>query len=184
MLLSLVPHLKSICAGLGLVLGLTIGATAQASRPQPAAASMQKVSVKQIDFAGLRKALSPSSRPLLVNFWATWCDPCREEFPDLVKLDAEYRGKIDFITISLDDLAEINRDVPKFLGEMNATMPAYLLKTIDDDAAITYVSKEWSGALPLTVIYDSAGKQIYYRQGKVKLEIVRAELDKLLKPAN
>jgi hypothetical protein len=36
----------------------------------------------------------------------------------------------------------------------------------------------------LTVIYDSAGKQIYYRQGKVKLEIVRAELDKLLKPAN
>jgi thiol-disulfide isomerase/thioredoxin len=62
----------------------------------------------------LRKALTPSRKPLLVNFWATWCDPCREEFPDLVKLDAEYKGKIDFITISLDELSEIDRDVPSF----------------------------------------------------------------------
>ena len=140
--------------------------------------------VKQIDFAGLKKALTPSGKPLLVNFWATWCDPCREEFPDLVKLDTDYKGKIDFITISLDELSEINRDVPKFLAEMKAEMPAYLLKAQDDDAAIAFVSKEWSGALPLTILYDPAGKQNYYRQGKVKLETVRAEIDKLLTPAN
>ncbi len=142
------------------------------------------VSVKQIDIAGLRKALTPSDKPLLVNFWATWCDPCREEFPDLVKLDAEYKGKIDFITISLDELSEINRDVPKFLTQMKAQMPAYLLKAKDDDAAIAFVSKDWAGALPLTILYDPSGKQIYYRQGKVKLDTVRAELDKLLTPAN
>src|SRR5512141_138245 len=109
------------------------------------AVDVRSVAVTQIDIDGLRKALTPKNKPLLVNFWATWCDPCREEFPDLVKLDAEYKGKIDFITISLDELSEINRDVPNFLAEMKSPMPAYLLKALDDDAAIAFVSKEWSG---------------------------------------
>ena len=147
--------------------------------PKPAAAR-----VTQIDIAGLRPLLKPDGKPLLINFWATWCPPCREEFPDLVKLDAEYKGKIDFITISLDELSEIDRDVPRFLADMKAGMPAYLLKAQDDEAAIAFVSKEWSGALPLTILYDASGKQIYYRQGKVKIETVRAEIEKLLIPGN
>ena len=56
-----------------------------------------------------------------------------------------YRGKIDFITISLDDLADIDKDVPKFLSEMKAEMPAYLLKTTDEDAAMKAVTSEWAG---------------------------------------
>ena len=70
------------------------------------------------------------TRPLLVNFWATWCDPCREEFPDLVKIDHDYRPKgLDFIAISLDDLVDLKTEVPKFLREMKARMPVYLLSS-------------------------------------------------------
>ena len=181
-------YLKAGLAGIGLVLFFSIASAAQGNAAPVDTVSSpfprKNPTIKQIDFAGLRRALTPSRKPLLINFWATWCDPCREEFPDLVKLDAEYRGKIDFITISLDELSEINRDVPRFLAEMNAGMPAYLLKTKDDDAAIAFVSKDWSGALPLTILYDPMGKQIYYRQGKVKLALVRAEIDKMIKPAN
>ena len=179
---SLSRNLKAAFGSVILAMCFSISGVAQGNAPVTPA--RKSISVKQIDFAGLRRALTPSKKPLLVNFWATWCDPCREEFPDLVKLDAEYKGRIDFITISLDELSEINRDVPKFLGDMNSQMPAYLLKAIDDDAAIAFVSKEWSGALPLTILYDPAGKQIYYRQGKVKIETVRAEIKKLLAPAN
>lgn len=93
-------------------------------------------SMTKIDLAGLKKAITPVGKPLLVNFWATWCDPCREEFPDLVKIDADYKGRIDVVTISIDELSEIEGEVPKFLGEMNATMPAFLLHTTDEDAAI------------------------------------------------
>ena len=156
-------------------------ATVPASTPAPAAAKLPIVT--QLDIAGLRKALTPSGKPLLVNFWATWCDPCREEFPDLVKLDAEYKGKIDFITISIDEVTEINRDVPKFLLDMKAEMPAYLLAAENDDVAIGVVSKDFSGAMPFTILYDAGGKQTYFRQGKVRLETVRAELDKLLSTA-
>lgn len=180
-------HAAAAFGGIILTLCFSISGAGQgngAAKSVATSEAKKRVSVKQIDIVGLRKALTPSNKPLLVNFWATWCDPCREEFPDLVKLDAEYKGKIDFITISLDELSEINRDVPKFLTEMKAEMPAYLLKAVDDDAAIAFVSKDWAGALPLTILYDPAAKQVYYRQGKVKLDTVRAELDKLLTPAN
>ncbi len=77
------------------------------------------------------------TRPLLVNYWATWCDPCRDEFPDLVKIDQQYRSKgLDFIAITLDDLADLKTEVPKFLRQMKATMPVYLLNVPDPEPAI------------------------------------------------
>ena len=174
------------CGALLLCLSIGIagqGKGAASNPPSVQTAAVKYPPVKQINIAGLRKALTPSGKPLLVNFWATWCDPCREEFPDLVKLDAEYKGKIDFITISLDEVSELNRDVPKFLSDMKAEMPAYLLKAEDDDVAIAIVSKNFTGALPFTILYDAGGKETYFRQGKIVPETVRGEIAKLLSAA-
>ena len=148
----------------------------------PKKAQIASPKVTQIDIEGLKKLLKPKGKPLLINFWATWCDPCREEFPDLVKLDADYRGKIDFITISLDDIDDINTLVPKFLREMKAGMPAYLLKTADESAAITMVSKDWAGNLPLTILFNATGETAYSRNGKIRYEAMTVEIDKLLEP--
>jgi len=142
--------------------------------PKPAAAR-----VTQIDIAGLRPLLKPDGKPLLINFWATWCPPCREEFPDLVKIDKEYRGKIDLITITLDEPDAINTLVPEFLASMNAEMPAYLLHTADEDAAMKLVTREYAGNLPLTILYTSTGSTAYLRKGKFRYETVTAEINKL-----
>ena len=157
---------KGLFAGLFFTLAITVTA--------------QTPPVVKIDNAALAGLLKPNGKPLVVNFWATWCDPCREEFPDLVKLDNLYKGKADLITISLDDLAEINGDVPKFLGEMKATMPTYLLHTPDQDAAISMVSKDWAGNLPLTMVYDSSGKVVYQRNGKFRYENLKENIDRAL----
>ena len=134
--------------------------------------------VTQIDDAKLKQLLKPSGKPLLVNFWATWCGPCREEFPDLVKIDNGYRGRIDFITISLDFAEEIDAAVPKFLTEMKAEMPTYLLVSADENAIISSISKDWSGGLPFTVLYDQNGEIAFRRQGKVDYETLREEIEK------
>lgn len=136
--------------------------------------------VTQIDIAGLKKVITPQGKPLLINFWATWCDPCREEFPELVAIDEAYKGKIDFITISLDYLSEIRGDVPRFLSQMKATMPAYLLYTPDENAAIALVADNWSGSLPMTVLINTDGTKAYTRMGKVRHATLTAEIDKLL----
>lgn len=136
--------------------------------------------VTKIDIEGLKPLLKPNGKPLLINFWATWCDPCREEFPDLVKIGDEFRGKLDFITISLDDLADIDRDVPRFLREMKAKMPAYLLRTPDESAAIQMVSKDWTGNLPMTILFAADGTISYFRNGKIRVEPLRENILKLL----
>lgn len=137
--------------------------------------------VTQIDVLGLQNLLKregENQKPLLVNFWATWCAPCIEEFPDLVKIDNDYKGKIDFITITLDDVDELNTGVPKFLQKMNAAMPTYLLKTDDEGSAISTVYKDWQGGLPFTIFFDGKGAIVYNRQGKIVVEVLRKELDK------
>jgi thiol-disulfide isomerase/thioredoxin len=162
----------------------SIQAFSQAKKPaskNPSQAAAQLPKVTQIDEIKLKELTKPNGKPLLVNFWATWCDPCREEFPDLVKIDVDYKGKIDLITISLDDLAEINRDVPKFLAEMRAEMPSYLLKTDKEEMAITEVSKEWQGGLPFTILFNEKGETTYFKQGKFKPEVLRLAIDQSLK---
>ena len=136
--------------------------------------------VTQADDAGIKQLLKPNGKPLLVNFWATWCVPCREEFPDLVKIDAEFNGKIDFITISLDFVEEINTGVPKFLSQMKAEMPTYLLTSADENTLISSIDKDWSGGLPFTILYNEKGEITYLRQGKVKHETLKSEIEKTL----
>ncbi|HEY6436248.1 MAG TPA: TlpA disulfide reductase family protein, partial [Ignavibacteriaceae bacterium] len=55
----------------------------------------------------------------LINVWATWCEPCREEFPDLVELSNTYRKEIRFIGISADDVDELDSKVIPFLKNQN-----------------------------------------------------------------
>jgi thiol-disulfide isomerase/thioredoxin len=137
--------------------------------------------VKQIDIDGLKALLKPDGKPRLINFWATWCDPCREEFPDLVKTDVAYKGKIDFLSVSLDDAEDIGTAVPKFLTQMKATMPAYLLKAADDDAAIAAIaniSSEFHGSLPFTILIKPNGDLAYSHAGKIHPAELNAEIAK------
>lgn len=151
--------------------------TSSSRSPSKGAAAARVTKIDDKQFAEL---LKPKGKPLMINFWATWCGPCREEFPDLVKLDAEFKGKIDFITVTLDFEEEISTGVPKFLSDMKASMPTYLLVTPDETAAIATVSKDWAGGLPFTVIYAPGGSLAFFHQGIVKPQAVRSELNKLL----
>lgn len=135
--------------------------------------------VTQIDDNGLKDLLKPSGRPRLINFWATWCGPCREEFPDLVKIAADHKDKIDVVTVSWDEPAEIDGEVPKFLAEMGSNSPAYLLKSRDQDAAINLVSPDWQGALPFTILLDANGEPAYSVQGRFKPKALADAIKKL-----
>lgn len=163
------------------VLLASLAAPAQKQKSRPAQA--QKLVVTEIDTEALRHLLSEQrERPLLVNFWATWCDPCRDEFPDLVKIDNEYRPhSLDFVTISLDDFSDINTEVPKFLGSMKATMPAYLLNVTDPEPAISSIDPKWSGSLPATFLYNTKGEVVYKHLGRVDPNELRAAIEKLVK---
>lgn len=141
--------------------------------------------VRQVDaaqLAALLKSVPNNKRPLLVNFWATWCVPCREEFPDLVKIDNEFRKRgLDFFTVSLDDREEVATTVPAFLGEMKAVqIPAYLLNAPEPADVINVIDKAWSGALPATFLFDRQGQVVFKHTGRINAAELSAAIKKAL----
>jgi thiol-disulfide isomerase/thioredoxin len=170
---------------LGLVLSLLLSASpANAQRKQTSKKPAAQISVAPIDADGLVAVLKRSAtknKPLLVNFWATWCDPCREEFPDLVKIDKQYRPQgLDFTAVSIDDFSEIKTTVPQFLREMRVTAPTYLLNVSDPEVAMSKVDPQWSGALPATFLYDAQGRLVYKRLGRITVPELTAAIEKLM----
>jgi len=164
----------AVCILLSSVSAFAQKRKSRTTKPMPA--------VVAVDAAGLQALLRrDNAKPLLVNYWATWCDPCRDEFPDLVKIDADYRPKgLDFIAVTLDDLADIKAGVPKFLRQMNARMPVYLLNLADPEPAINMVDPKWGGALPATFLYNAKGEVVYKSLGRIKVEELRAAIDKVM----
>ncbi|HEV7892753.1 MAG TPA: TlpA disulfide reductase family protein [Pyrinomonadaceae bacterium] len=155
----------------------TPDAAAQATSGRPRVTPFKEDGLKSLLRAGETR-----QRPLLVNFWATWCVPCREEFPDLVKLRALYAAEqIDFALVSLDDVSDIETAVPDFLSESGAAaLPAYLLHADDDSAAIYYVDPKWAGELPATFLYDRTGQLVFNHKGRIKPAELQAAIDKTL----
>ncbi len=179
--MSFVSRSTLIAIGLSSLL-FNSSAPAQ-SRTSHRQAVKPAVSTKAINAEEMQALLKrDGARPLLVNYWATWCDPCREEFPDLVEIDKQYRPKdLDFIAISLDDFADLKTAVPKFLREMRAKMPVYLLNVSDPEPAIKSVDPAWDGALPATFLYNQKGEVVYKHFGRVKTAELRAAIEKVMK---
>lgn len=173
------------CLSLTLIAcAVSFAASAQKRKSGAAKRPAKKLPVvSTINTQSLKGLLSEQrQRPLLVNFWATWCGPCREEFPDLVKIDAQYRPRsLDFVTVSLDDFSEITTGVPQFLSSMKATMPAYLLKENDPEPAINAVDPRWQGDLPATFLFNERGEVIFKHIGRVDTAELRAAIEKAVK---
>ncbi len=70
--------------------------------------------------------------------------------------------------------------MPKFLSEMKAEMPTYLLTSADENTLISSIAKDWSGGLPFTILYNEKGEITYLRQGKVNHETLKGEIEKTL----
>jgi thiol-disulfide isomerase/thioredoxin len=161
---------------------LSLAAPAQ-KRKYGSGKAKQPIVVSAINTDELKVLLTQQrERPLLVNFWATFCDPCRDEFPDLVKIDKEYRPHaLEFVTVSLDDMSDLKTEVPKFLDAMKATMPAYLLDTTDPEPAINLVDPRWRGDLPATYLYNEKGEVVYKHIGRVNPVELREAIEKVVK---
>jgi thiol-disulfide isomerase/thioredoxin len=128
----------------------------------------------------LRLTAARSGKPLLVNFWATWCAPCVEEMPHLVELSEEYRDRLDFLAVSADSLTLTADQVPEMMRKLKMTLPTRVLVTDDQDAAITAIHAEWQGDLPATFFYNAQGELVNRLQGGQSREELQAAIQAVL----
>ncbi len=116
--------------------------------------------------ADFERRIRSAGRPVLVNQWASWCGPCRYEFPFFQRLAQRYRGRVAFLGVDAKDNAS---DARRFLAEF----PTPYAHLQDPRAAVSRLfhgGRSW----PTTAYYRAGGKLVYTNQGAYRSE---ADLD-------
>jgi thiol-disulfide isomerase/thioredoxin len=132
------------------------------AKPATKAAKPPTADLPLIDLAGYNQVLAKyRGKPLVVTFWATWCEPCRDEFPMLVQLQKQYAPQgLAIFGVSLDDDADMNL-VRRFLARNQPGFPSYRQKPgIDVDSFYRGVNPAWTGSMPETIFYGRDGRII------------------------
>jgi len=144
--------------GLALLLVLATGGCERPVAPQ----APKKAAGPELILADAARVLEevrkPGASAVLVNVWATWCLPCREEFPDLMRVYKELQPKgLRLVLVSADFDDDREKQVKNFLLRHNVDFPSFL-KEQQDQEFIDGLSNQWSGALPGSLLFDGSGE--------------------------
>jgi thiol-disulfide isomerase/thioredoxin len=137
----------------------------------------EPVRLDTIDVAGVSELVKNHTDKIrLINIWATWCGPCKEEFPELVTIHRMYRDRgFELVSISTDDT--VNRaKALAFLQNKQSSSPNYIFSGEDKYKLMDAVDPKWQGALPYSLLVDPGGKVVYSKQGIIDPE----ELKKII----
>src|SRR6266705_2728678 len=134
-----------------------------------------------IDTQGYEKLVEQyRGEPLLVTFWATWCEPCRHEYPMLNELAKQYAPQgLKVVGVSLDDDGDLIL-MRRFLARYKPVFPNYRKKPGEEEPFRQLVLPGWTGSLPVTVFYAQDGRQIGHVLGEGKRETYEAAIRTLL----
>ncbi len=125
----------------------------------------------------LAEVRSARGSVVLVNVWATWCVPCREELPDLLRLRREFGGRGLRLVLVSADLSDQRAAAAAFLRSQGVDFPT-LAKAQGDQEFIEGLDRRWSGALPATLLFDRSGAEVAFWEGASSY----AQLAKRVKP--
>jgi thiol-disulfide isomerase/thioredoxin len=101
----------------------------------------------------------------VINFWATWCKPCVEELPYFEKLHDDFAGeKVKIILVSLDFAKDIDKKLVPFMEEHQLRSEVIALLDGQYHTWIDKVDPEWSGAIPVTVVYNAQERTFFGEQ--------------------
>jgi thiol-disulfide isomerase/thioredoxin len=100
----------------------------------------------------------------VVNFWATWCVPCRKELPEFQKLYENHKGNVAVLLVSLDFPKQISNVLVPYLENNNITAPVILLNDPNSNAWIDKVDPSWTGSLPATLVYNRQSRLFFEQE--------------------
>jgi thiol-disulfide isomerase/thioredoxin len=145
-------------------------------------ATTQRIEVSKLDAPALARLIQERhGKVLFLNVWATWCVPCVEEFPDLVKLHHAFAGRpVEIVGVSADFDDEVESKIIPFLKKQNVPFRVYVASFQRQEDFINGVHTSWSGALPASLIIDSKGERKWFQVGKGAFDQFKLEIEKTL----
>lgn len=117
------------------------------------------------DYDGLEPLINKSDNKVhVVNFWATWCAPCVKELPYFEEINQEYKDKdVEVLLVSLDFPRNYESKLKPFIAKRNLKSEVVAFDDVDQNRWIPAINKDWSGAIPATIIYNKEKRQFYER---------------------
>jgi thiol-disulfide isomerase/thioredoxin len=127
-------------------------------------AQNRKVAV--LNFSTFEEYLHQNSDTLyIINFWATWCGPCRRELPAFERIHKTYaQEKVKVLLVSLDFPSNLEYTLYAFLKTNQITAPVVLLNEPDANAWIDKVDPSWTGSLPATLMYQGITRRFQEKE--------------------
>lgn len=111
---------------------------------------------------------------LAINFWATWCQPCKDEIPEFVELQSKYRDQgVTFVGVAIDQVAAVS----DFVDRYDVNYPVLVGEQAAIEASRAYGNQ--IGALPYTAFVDRKGTIVHVHRGRLPLEQAEALLQEL-----
>jgi peroxiredoxin len=136
----------------------------------------EAVKIEDIDEAAVKSlAVNDGKKLRLINVWATWCQPCVTELPELLTMNRMYRHRnFEMITISMDEKGAKDKALEK-LKELKVATQNYIFTGDDKDKLVNALDSKWEGPVPFTVLIAPGGKIIYRKTGPIDpLEVKKA----------
>jgi thiol-disulfide isomerase/thioredoxin len=163
------------------VFAMLVAATATALAGPQAPKSAAPRDPELIDAQGYQKLVEQyRGKPLLVNFWATWCEPCRHEYPMLNELAKQYAPQgLKVVGVNLDDDGDLIL-MRRFLVRYKPVFPNYRKKAGGEEAFRQAALAGWTGSLPVSVFYAKDGQQAGHVLGEGTRETYEAAIRSLL----
>ena len=141
------------------ILCLLAGASALAAPQTPKKAPRDP---ELIDGQGYQKLVQQyKGKPLLVNFWATWCEPCRDEYPMLNELAKQYAPQgLKIVGVNMDQDGDLIL-MRRFIARYKPVFPNYRRKPAQTEEPFRMaVLPGWTGSLPISIFYGKDGRQV------------------------
>jgi thiol-disulfide isomerase/thioredoxin len=158
----------------GVALAIAVGAPQASKGPT-------RRDPKIIDAQGYQELVEQyRGKPLLVTFWATWCEPCRDEYPMLNELAKEYGPKgLHVVGVNLDDDGDLIL-MRRFIARYNPVFPNFRKKKGGESDFTRAVLPGWNGAIPASVFYAKDGRQIGHLVGENNRDTYEAAIRMVL----
>jgi thiol-disulfide isomerase/thioredoxin len=123
----------------------------------------QQGTVLKLNFKEFEPYLQKNNDTLyVINFWATWCVPCREELPAFQEAYEKFTGqKVKIFLVSLDFPNQVDSRLIPFIKANNLKPEVILLDDPRQNEWIDKVDPQWTGAIPFTVIYGPGFRKSY-----------------------